>query len=58
LHGIEAMNMIGQAQVQAVKTGDIMSQVQFGFQIFAVAASRTRMDEDRLSSQSFCNTTV
>jgi hypothetical protein len=38
LRGYEAMNMIRKGQVQGVEKGDIMSQVEFVYQIFGVAA--------------------
>jgi len=38
LRGYEAMNMIRKRQVQGVEKGDIMSQVEFVYQIFGVAA--------------------
>jgi transposase-like protein len=38
LRGVEAINMIRKGQVQGVEKGDIMSQVEFVYQIFGVAA--------------------
>jgi transposase-like protein len=38
LRGIEAMNMIRKGQIQGVKKGDIQAQVEFGSQIFELAA--------------------
>jgi IS6 family transposase len=38
LQGYEAMNMIRKGQVQGVRKGDILAQVQFLHQAFGVAA--------------------
>ena len=38
LRGVEAMNMIRKGQVQGVEKGNIMSQVEFVYQLFGVAA--------------------
>jgi hypothetical protein len=52
-----SMNMIRKGQVQGVEKGDIMSQVEFVYQIFGVAAFDELIDTALLSLISFCNTT-
>jgi len=58
LKGYAAMNMSTKRQVQGVERGDVQAQAQFLCQILGVVASPSSHAEPRLSSTTFCNTTV